>query len=257
MESVSGLPYPNFIDRRAFQRSIGLRILPSGHVKITAGKTVSHRVILNFLFQSEPWIERGLRECQKFKELYPLKEFREGESFLLRGQEHFLRLWPRAHKRPQFRLFPRRQLILCLPEGGVHRQELLSALRRFYKKLGCEQLRYSLDKYSCQMNLCPKSLSFRSQKTRWGSCSSDGNMSLNWKLIAAPLECLEYVVIHELAHLRHQNHSKDFWRLVEEYCPQRKVHSQWLKKNHYAFDFLAKKSELHGESLIAYWTSTL
>ena len=70
-------------------------------------------------------------------------------------------------------------------------------------------------------------------------------MSLNWRLIAAPVECLDYVVIHELSHLKYQNHSKSFWSLVERYSPHWKSHKKWLRDHQYDFDFLAKKSELH------------
>ena len=73
----------------------------------------------------------------------------------------------------------------------------------------------------------------KSQKTRWGSCSSKGNLNFNWKLVMAPLEVIEYVVIHELCHRLEMNHSKQFWDNVQIMCPNYKTHKKWLKDNHF------------------------
>jgi predicted metal-dependent hydrolase len=72
-------------------------------------------------------------------------------------------------------------------------------------------------------------LSVREAKTRWGSCSQKGNLSLNWKLIMAPEAVIDYVIIHELSHLKELNHSKKFWSLVAARCPQWRKHKRWLR----------------------------
>ena len=71
----------------------------------------------------------------------------------------------------------------------------------------------------------------KDQKTRWGSCSEQKNLNFNWRLVMAPLEVLDYVVVHELMHLLELNHSKKFWALVERVCPDYKAHRDWLKNN--------------------------
>ncbi|MFH1726754.1 MAG: M48 family metallopeptidase [Elusimicrobiota bacterium] len=69
----------------------------------------------------------------------------------------------------------------------------------------------------------------KDQRTRWGSCSAKGNLNFNWRLTLAPPEVLDYVVVHELAHLLEMSHSRDFWRLVERWCPDHKAHRRWLR----------------------------
>ena len=74
-------------------------------------------------------------------------------------------------------------------------------------------------------------ITVRDQKTRWGSCSSTGTLSLNYRLMFAPPRVLDYVVIHELCHLTHMNHSREFWNLVASVMPEYKIHRNWLKEH--------------------------
>ncbi len=71
----------------------------------------------------------------------------------------------------------------------------------------------------------------KSQRSLWGSCSRRGNLNFNWRLAAAPADTLDYVVIHELCHLREMNHSRDFWAHVAAACPDFKLQRRWLRKN--------------------------
>ena len=79
------------------------------------------------------------------------------------------------------------------------------------------------------MGITYNKLSFRKQRTRWGSCNSKGNISLNCLLVKVPEEVRDYVIIHELAHRKHMNHSKAFWSLVEKYDPKFRDHRKWLR----------------------------
>ena len=71
----------------------------------------------------------------------------------------------------------------------------------------------------------------KDQRTLWGSCSKEGNLNFNWRLALAPPEILDYVVVHELAHRRELNHSKRFWSLVQQWCPQHRGRRKWLREN--------------------------
>ncbi len=82
---------------------------------------------------------------------------------------------------------------------------------------------------SARMSLKPRRIFLRDQRTRWGSCSRRGNISLNWRLVMAPPGVLSYVVIHELAHLREHNHGPRFWAIVESFCPEFHQHRKWLR----------------------------
>lgn len=93
--------------------------------------------------------------------------------------------------------------------------------------------------WSAELGIPYKRIAIRSQRTRWGSCSAKGNLNFNWRLAAAPAAVLDYVVIHELCHLRELNHSRDFWAHVKLACPDYKSHRRWLRDNTAALMSLA------------------
>jgi predicted metal-dependent hydrolase len=87
-----------------------------------------------------------------------------------------------------------------------------------------------VEKYSIKLALEYQRLAIRNQKTRWGSCSKEGNLNFNYKIILLPEHLQDYIIIHELCHLKELNHSKKFWSLVEQACPDYKNHRRELKK---------------------------
>lgn len=106
--------------------------------------------------------------------------------------------------------------------GVVHKNLDNRNLDDFYKKEAKKIIPLLVDKFSKKMNLFPKELKYRKNKRTWGSCNYKNTITFNYLLVKFPLEVIEYVVIHELAHIKEKNHSKKFWDLVEEYCPDYK-----------------------------------
>ena len=92
----------------------------------------------------------------------------------------------------------------------------------FYKKEIQKILPAKLEEYSRKMSLFPTSISYRKNKRTWGSCNYKNGLNFNILLMKFPIEVMEYVIVHELAHIKHKNHSKDFWNLVAVYCPNYK-----------------------------------
>lgn len=86
-------------------------------------------------------------------------------------------------------------------------------------------------KYTEQLGVRIKAVYLRDTSSHWGSCSYDGSLSFSWRLVFAPYAVMDYVVAHEVAHIREHNHSPAFWKLVEQLCPDYRQHVRWLKKN--------------------------
>lgn len=248
----------NFLDReidlhrRAYKRTIGLTLQVNGRIKVSAPLTTPHSRIENFLLANRDWIETHLERYRALREAHPPKRYSEGEMFPLLGEE--LRLtFQRGSRAKYFVRRERNRLVVDIPDRlwdglALHRPhpEIAPCVSSFYHSLGRAVLTERVSYLSACMGLRPSSLSFRSQKTRWGSCSSRGRISLNWRLVIAPALVSDYVVAHELAHLKHYNHSAAFWRLVESQIPDFEKCRLWLRRHQFDGDFLAKRSELYG-----------
>ena len=105
------------------------------------------------------------------------------------------------------------------------------ALEARYRELARMVISQRVSYFAAKMDVTYGRISIRAQKTRWGSCSGQGNLNFNWKLILMPPEILDYVVVHELAHRKQMNHSKLFWAEVERILPDYERRRRWLKEN--------------------------
>ena len=106
-----------------------------------------------------------------------------------------------------------------------------AAIERWYRRAARRRITALVGREAARLGLTVRSVSIRDPKTRWGSCSSRGNLSFSWRLLLAPPEVLEYVVIHELLHLREPNHTRAFWRLVEATRPGWQEQARWLREH--------------------------
>ena len=116
-------------------------------------------------------------------------------------------------------------------EEEKERELIKEMLTKWYKDSFGDIVRERIEKYSPELNVAPAKIFIKNQKTRWGSCSTKGNINLNWLLVMTPLEIIDYVIVHELSHLKVINHSQEFWTLVESILPDYKERRKWLKEN--------------------------
>lgn len=254
-ERLSFNSFPIYLFRRPYQSSIRMNIKMNGEIHLSASKGMDLKDIFNFLEKSQKWIQKTMEEIHNLKEKYPLKKYVQNESFLFLGEKYKLKFYPSLVPRTQIKIEnPLKEFKVLIPERDWNATYLFESkprvrapLLEVYKNYGKDILFQSVKFYAQYMNLQCSKVSFRCQKTRWGSCSPSGNISLNWRLVVAPVSVLNYVVIHELAHLKYLDHSNRFWNLVERFCPNYKVERNWLNQNQYEMDFLAPHSELHSD----------
>ena len=227
-----------FVDRKPYRRAFQIYVDTKGELHTVCALRTPLKEIKSFLNQHWPWVQKQMEEQKKRKKQYPTKTFREGEEFLFQGKKHQLK-YQKAKAPLDFFSIQQNSLIYFWRSGeDLNNTTLKQRLREFYQAQGVMLIQQAVDKFSSRMRLFPKTLRIGAQKSLWGACSSAGRISLNWRLVVAPLETLHYVVIHELAHLKHLNHSPRFWSLVAEFCPDYKQHEHWLKKNSGATNFL-------------------
>jgi predicted metal-dependent hydrolase len=181
-----------------------------------------------FLRQHEDWVRR-----QKGSQ-GPKRHFHSGDTFYYFGEALSLVVKPVSLRRPVARL-RNNELHISLWRGSDEisgKASVKTAIEKFYRKKAEEVIHDRLECFNEHYGFRFGRVTLRNQKTRWGSCSSAGNLNFNWRLIMAPIEVIDYVVVHELCHLKEMNHSRRFWDLIAETIPDFRAHRKWLKEHH-------------------------
>jgi len=182
-----------------------------------------------FVQEKSRWIERTLRRFREAEEALPAPELEHGGSVPYLGRELLLRVSvERGRVRDHVAL---RGEVLHVKVGRPGPDALREALERWYRRRARVEVAPRLDTAVRRAGTRYATLTIRSQRTRWASCSSSGAMSFNWRLLLAPEPILDYVVEHEVAHLEVLDHSARFWRLLESRCPEYREHERWLKRH--------------------------
>jgi len=163
------------------------------------------------------------------------RQFISGETLLYMGEPHTLEVIPtQTGKRTtvgrQVNLLRVRLRAGVPPDQQA--KEVRSALESWYRMQAKLHLSQRTAELAKQHGFKYEKITIKGQQTRWGSCSTLGNLNFNWRLMLAPVGAIDYVIIHELCHLREHNHSSKFWALVERYCPAYESWERWMGDHH-------------------------
>lgn len=221
----------NYILTRSNRKTIGIMIDKSGLIKVSSPLKVSESYINQLLQKKSSWIQKKLNELEFLSENKNCpKIFENGEKFLYLGNEFELKIYKSSNYKKAYVRFQDKYIAIDVP-NSFNLEKMKDSFKKWYIKQLKKIISDRINQYSQMIGVFPNKITIREQKTRWGSCSSKGNINLNWKLIMAPIEVLDYVVIHELCHMKVMNHSKEFWKVVELYSPHYISYREWLKNN--------------------------
>lgn len=216
---------------KSSRKTVGIVIEKNGLVKVTSPLRVSESYINQLLQKKSSWILKKLMEIEtRAYKPNKAKVFEEGESFYYLGEEYKLKLIINSNFKKATVKLGGENLVITVP-NNFEVEKIKNTLKLWYVDQFKLVIEERVKHYSAIIGVYPQRITIREQKTRWGSCSARGNINLNWKLIMASMEVLDYVVIHELCHMKEMNHSKEFWKLVENVYPQYKKCRVWLKEN--------------------------
>lgn len=203
-------------------RSIRINIDNQGTVLVTAPNLYPNFLIDKFLKQQEAWVIKKQAEVAKLQ-----VKIKHNETYIF-GQKYQIVLEINPKKRPEI-ISKDQQIIITQLSTGAYQKKLES----FLKNTAIKYLTQKTAILAKKMKIDYQKITIRQQKSRWGSCSSRGNLNFNWRLVHYPPEIINYVIIHELAHRLQANHSRQFWQLVAKYDPDYKKHKNALKKRLY------------------------
>lgn len=208
---------------RSGRRTIALEITRDARLVVRAPRRTPVRVIEDAVAQKSDWVRRKLADARARDAKYPPKRCAEGESFELLGAALKLVFDDNAKE-----VFARDGLLIVPRsfEGDAER-----AVTAFYRAEALMVLKERAGLFAGRAGVSYSSLRITGALSRWGSCSSAGGLCFTWRLAMAPLEMIDYVVVHELSHIGHPDHSAAFWRRVAELMPDFAVRREWLRKN--------------------------
>ncbi|MCY4146905.1 MAG: SprT family zinc-dependent metalloprotease [Chloroflexi bacterium] len=176
------------------------------------------------------WILRAMSRLAQASDQQPRRRYRSGEVFSYRGAAYKLDLTMLANGARSKAWLVGATLALACPQSA-QLQERRAAVVTWYRSQAKAYLPQRTRQLAEAHGFAVGQLRIKNQKTRWGSCSARGNINLNLRLMMAPDAAIDYVILHELCHLRELNHSAAFWRLVAERCPDYQFWRAWLKEN--------------------------
>lgn len=224
-EVIYCLDQPFKVVRKTQRRSLVIKLHPDKENQILANKSVSQKVISDFLLSKKDWLQKNLQKIEAYRSTYNIPEFKEGQLFPFFGEMKYFKIVKTPLKRIRF-VAEEGFLICYQPTEKEADPKLAKKLQielvRFYKREAAQYLIQRTQFLSRMVGLIPKQIKIQTARTRWGSCNSQQVINLNWKLIVFPYTLIDYVIIHELCHLRYLDHSPAFWDLVADHCPNYK-----------------------------------
>jgi hypothetical protein len=220
----------DFEVKRSTRRKTLCLQIRDGQVQVMVPARTPQRQIADLVDKHGPWIEKKLRE-QAARPKAPPRSYEDGEVYCYLGQEHLLKIvegppWPAE--------FAGNELVVTIPkryQGADRQAKIKQRLHELYHQTALEEFQARTTAYAQRLGVSPSGVRVKAYKRRWGSCSSRGELSYNWRLVMAPGAVLDYVVAHEVAHLVEHNHSPAFWRIVEGLMPNYREQQAWLKLN--------------------------
>lgn len=178
----------------------------------------------SLLQENAAWVVEKTGEFESYREQIPDRNYEEGEEFQYLGEPHEVVV----EKRPSSDVEDGQ---LLLAAHHVDQTSVKRALETLYRRKARERFEDRADHYAAEMGVSYEKIEVRNQRTKWGSCSTSGTLGLNWRLMMAPPSVVDYVVLHEVAHLVEPNHNDEFWELVATYDANYAEHASWLEEN--------------------------
>ena len=209
---------------RSRRKTIALQVFHDARLIVRVPFSTSENLIKKVIHEKRLWILKKQEQAkEKYKKVYS-KEFVNGEGFLFLGNSYKLYIVDNC----EFSLIFNNENFF-LSKKFLNKAK--DVFIKWYKEQSYKKFLERVEFYSKVSGITYNKLKITNARKRWGSCSSKGNLNFTWRLIMAPLQVIDYVIVHELVHIKEKNHSKNFWNNVRIILPYYKTQKKWLKEN--------------------------
>ena len=226
IESTLTLTYPVSVRRSSRRRSIELRVTGASEVRILCPLEISDTQIVDFVRSKADWIESKLLLNQTRAAIVS-PDYESGSIWQLRGQRFVLEL----------SIGPRSVILgteqLRVKADSIGTEKVKSILKSWYIQQAEDCLLRRTQHFASRLGVKPSRVQLRQYRSQWGRCNSRQEIAFDWRVIMAPDPVIDYLVIHELCHIKQFNHSSDFWSLVGSLQPNYRESKDWLRANSY------------------------
>ncbi len=216
------------------KKTISLQVRSDLQVVILVPSFLRDEFIRQAVLKRAPWIIEKKRKLKQVHAAMPKKEFVSGEAFLYLGRQYRLKVVRSAAEKAALCSLANGRFLVEVA-SGLSKRAAVSAVREklteWYRERAKVKIRERICAYTAITGKEPKRVLLGNQEKRWGSCSRSGVLRFNWRIIMAPISVMDYIVVHELCHLTHSDHSEKFWSLVASIMPDYKQKREWLRNN--------------------------
>ena len=226
---------------RSKRRTVCMSVNKDGSVTVKAPlRYPTDKEIAGFVEQKVDWILKQRELQQDREDMRLVRRFETDYSFPYLGEERLIEM--QSGKKTKIS-YENDKILIQTPfydaleadyeakENEIAIEHLQNDLKKWYKKQAATYITKRVEYYKDIVGVTVNSVSIKSRKSQWGSCDSNGDITFSWRLVMARPEAIDYVVIHELCHRKHMDHSREFWNQVQKYMPDFKAQKQWLEEN--------------------------
>jgi len=216
------------------RKTLSIEVDTPNIITVIAPIDSTEEEILRTVKAKSKWITEKLFSIKEVEYLKRHREYVNGESFIYLGRNYSLQIVIEQQVEKAYAKLYRGKFYVY--SNSKNEAEIKTALESWYKEKALIKIKERVNYYQPYLENKPNSIKVKKQKKRWGSCTKDNILLFNWKCIMAPSPVLDYIVVHEMCHLKYMDHSKDFWLLVKQVFPQYMKYKNWLKNNGVKYD---------------------
>ncbi|HWJ02239.1 MAG TPA: SprT family zinc-dependent metalloprotease [Verrucomicrobiae bacterium] len=212
-------------------KNIYFKVRPESGLSVTVPKGFDLKRLDEIIAAKEDWILQSLAKLATQKQAE--RQYVTGEILPFLGREYPLAVkeFEQNHISVELKASEFAASVPAALQGEKRRELLAKAVEKWYIQTARAYIPQRVANLNQKLQFDYNRVTIRNQRTRWGSCSGQKNLNFNWRLLLAPQKILDYIIMHELAHLKEMNHSQRFWELVEEIYPDYTAAEKWLKVN--------------------------
>lgn len=211
---------------RSNRTTLCLSIREDGGVVVKAPQFLSDAKIREIVENRAEWILTKRKEVRQLQSKKMKREYVTGKTLPYMGKEVPMEIV--VGKKSSVEL---ENSHFIIHTSNTDEESMKKLLKKWYKKQSMDYLTKRVAYYSQKMNVSYTSISIKSRKKQWGTCDNHGNLTFSWRLIMATPEAIDYVIVHELCHRKHMDHSRQFWGEVKKELPDYKEREKWLNEN--------------------------